>query len=232
MFERRLLSVKILVIAPHADDEVLGCGGTILRMKSEGHEVAWLLVSNVSQVDKQWSENFVNNRKIEIEDVRNYFQISQQNFYDLKYSPSKLDQSPLSEIISKLSQVFMEFEPEQLFVPFSGDAHSDHRITFDACAACMKWFRFPFIKSVLCYETMSETDFNYNPLLSVFRPNFFVNIGPQFDSKIEVFKKYKSETHTFPFPRSIEAIEALAKLRGSQSGYDYAEAFNLILYRQ
>ena len=108
--------------------------------------------------------------------------------------------------------------------------HTDHRLVFDAVASCTKWFRYPSVKRVLAYETLSETDFGLGTSQS-FRPNVFVNIEPYLDDKIRAMDIYASEIGEFPFPRSHEAIQALAILRGAASGFKTAEAFELLRER-
>ena len=108
--------------------------------------------------------------------------------------------------------------------------HTDHRIVFDAVIACTKWFRYPSVKRVLAYETLSETDFSLNTN-GRFYPNYFINISGYLEKKIELMSIYISEIAKFPFPRSYEAIRALATLRGAASGYIAAEAFQLLKER-
>ena len=116
-------------------------------------------------------------------------------------------------------------------MPFAYDVHTDHQIIAKALQATLKWFRYPHIRKVYMYETPSETEFNFveNRL---FRPNVFVNISPYLEDKIEVMKIYAGEMGEFPFPRSEKTIRALAALRGSQSGFESAEAFELVYVRK
>jgi hypothetical protein len=105
-------------------------------------------------------------------------------------------------------------------------------VVFDACMACTKWFRYPFIRRVMSYETLSETDAalpgSGNP---AFQPSVFFNIDDHLAAKLRIMSLYKSECGQYPFPRSPEAITALARLRGTQSGYQAAEAFALLRER-
>ena len=96
--------------------------------------------------------------------------------------------------------------------------------------ACSKWFRYPSVKRVLAYETLSETNFNLNPN-ATFNPNYFIDISEYLERKLEVLAIYRSELGVFPFPRSAEAIRALATYRGSSSGFVAAEAFQLLRER-
>jgi len=108
--------------------------------------------------------------------------------------------------------------------------HTDHRAVFDAAAACTKWFRYPSVKRVLAYETLSETDFGLGTELG-FRPNVFVDISPFLERKLQAMDIYASEIAPFPFPRSQDALRALARVHGTSSGYHAAEAFQLLRER-
>ena len=150
--------------------------------------------------------------------------------FELKFPTTQLDQVPMSDLVAAISNVFKKFEPEEVFVPHPADVHADHRMVFDAVASCTKWFRYLSVKRVLAYETLSETDFGLGTSQS-FRPNVFVNIEPYLDDKIRAMDIYASEIGEFPFPRSHEAIQALAILRGAASGFKAAEAFELLRER-
>jgi LmbE family N-acetylglucosaminyl deacetylase len=219
--------VKTLVVAPHPDDELLGCGGTLLRRKSEGGSLAWLIVTGMS-VETGWEAARVRKRDAEIEAVR--AAVGFDAVYDLRLPPARLDELPAAVIIEKFSATFREFAPEEVLIPHRGDAHTDHRLVFDAAAACTKWFRYPSVRRVLAYETPSETDFGLGEG-TAFAPNYFVDIGRQLDAKIATLRIYESELGEFPFPRSIEAVRALALSRGATAGFQAAEAFMLLRER-
>jgi N-acetylglucosamine malate deacetylase 1 len=126
--------------------------------------------------------------------------------------------------------VFKEFAPDEVLLPHRGDVHSDHRVVFDAAAACTKWFRYPSVRRVLAYETLSETDFALPPQ-DAFVPNYFVDISGHLEAKIAALRIYESELGQPPFPRSVEAVRALATVRGAASGFHAAEAFQLLRER-
>ena len=222
--------MKTLVVAPHPDDELLGCGGTLLRRVAEGGTVAWLLMTAITE-KAGWTVERIQQRSSEIDRVCNGLQITPCHFYALGFPSSELDFIPMSLLVKRISESFSDFQPDEVLLPFPGDVHSDHRVTFEAASACTKWFRYPSVKRVLAYETPSETDFGIDPRGSGFKPNVFVDIGPQLERKIELMKIYSSEIGEFPFPRSEEALRALAQLRGSQAGYEAAEAFSLLVQR-
>ena len=140
---------------------------------------------------------------------------------------TKLDNIPIAKIIEQFSKVFKGFEPEEVLIPHRGDVHTDHRVVFDAASACCKWFRYPSVRRVLAYETISETEFGLSNN-SGFQPNFYMDISDFLERKLELLDIYNSELEEFPFPRSKENIRALATIRGSRAGFKAAEAFALI----
>lgn len=217
--------MKILVISPHPDDETLGCGGTILKHKDIGDKIYWLIIANIS-VKNGWDRDIVEERQKEIETVAEMYGF--EKTFKLDYPTAKLDIIPIQEIIKSVSKVILEIEPEIIYLPNRSDVHTDHQITFKAVYSCTKNFRYPFIKRILMYETLSETEFA--PALSenAFIPNVFVNITNYFEKKLEIFKIYKSEIMKYPLPRSLDSIKALARYRGSQVGVEYAEGFMLM----
>ncbi len=219
--------MKKLVIAPHPDDEVLGCGGYLLKSKSNQDEIGWLIVTGIKEEDG-WSLEKVNSRKEEIGKVRKRFGISHDNVYILNLSATKLDRYPMSELVKLICNVINDFKPEEILLPHPGDIHSDHKVVFEASLSSTKWFRYPFIKRILTYETISETEFGSDPRYLAFKPNIFVDISNFLNEKLDIMRIYESEIGNFPFPRSIDSITYQAKLRGSQSGFKAAEAFFLI----
>lgn len=221
--------MKTLVVAPHPDDELLGCGGTLLRRVAEGGTLAWLLMTAITQ-EAGWTAEQIQQRAAEIDRVREGLRIDPHHLYALGFPTTELDHIQMSVLVKRISQVFSDFKPDEVLLPYPSDVHSDHRITFEAACACTKWFRYPTVKRVLCYETLSETDFILKPE-GIFRPTSYVDIGPYMESKLALMRCYPSELGAHPFPRSETALRALAQLRGAQAGFDYAEAFLLLRER-
>lgn len=216
--------MKTIAVAPHPDDEVLGLGGTLLRRIAEGGAVAWLVVTGIS-ANAGWPKDKVKQRAAEMAQVSRIFNFDE--VYTLDFPTTRLDSVPVGDLVAQISATFKSFEPDEIFVPHPSDVHTDHRIVFDAVASCTKWFRAPFVKRVLAYETLSETEFSLGVAPS-FRPNVFVDIGEYLEEKLRAMDVYQSELGDFPFPRSHEAIRALATLRGATSGFRAAEAFELL----
>lgn len=217
----------VIVISAHPDDEILGAGGTLLKHKKNGDKIYWLITTNIFE-EQGFSKERVFSRQREIEKVSEA--LGAEKVFMLDYPTMSLSTSTLIEMVPKISKVFTEIEPEIVYCLNRSDAHSDHRITFDAVMACTKSFRYPFIKQVLMYECISETEFAPQLPEKVFIPNYFVDISPFLEEKLELMKIYESEVGEHPFPRSLRNIEALATYRGASVGVEYAEAFQLIKY--
>lgn len=221
--------MKILVIAPHADDEVLGCGGLLLRRFAEGHQMGWLLVTSMKP-GASWSPAQVAEREAALQKVCGELGISSSHFYRLNRDPAQLERTPRGDLVMEISTVLERYQPDEVYLPHPGDAHSDHRVVFEASTAAAKWFRKPFIRRLLCYETLSETEAS----LSVepgFHPDVFVDISGQLEKKISLMRNYSGEMGPFPFPRSAKAIQSLAFFRGAQAGFGAAEGFQLLRER-
>lgn len=213
---------KVLVVAPHPDDETLGCGGTLLRHRNEGDEVSWLIITRITQ-NMGFSEERVKSRAEEIEQVAQKYDF--ESVLHAEFDSMALDTYPKKDLVGKVSALINEVKPEVIYLPYRLDTHSDHEVVFDAVVACSKWFRYPFVKVVRAYETLSETEFGLRPEDPGFRPNLFVDISDTIEQKIDIMKLYSGEMAEHPFPRSERSLRALATLRGSACGCEAAEAF-------
>lgn len=218
---------NVIVISAHPDDETLGVGGTILKHITNGDNVFWLIVTNVFE-SQGFSKERVESRQKEIREVEKLLGFSKTFLLD--YPTMTLSSSSLIKMVPEISSVFSEVQPEIVYCLNRSDAHSDHRVIFDAVMACTKSFRYPYIKQILMYECISETEFA--PVLAekAFLPNYFVNITDFLDTKLEIMKIFESELGEHPFPRSLDNIKALAHFRGASVGVKYAEAFQLLKY--
>lgn len=218
---------KVIVISAHPDDETLGAGGTILKHVNDGDQVFWLIVTNVFE-SQGFTKERVESRQKEILDVEKMFGISKTFLLD--YPTMTLSSSSLLKMVPEISSIFTEVEPEVIYCLNRSDAHSDHRVIFDAVMACTKSFRYPFIKKILMYECISETEFAPALAEKAFLPNYFVDITDYISQKLEIMKIFESEISEHPFPRSLENIKALAHFRGASVGVKYAESFQLLKY--
>lgn len=214
-----------IVVAPHADDETLGCGGTILKLIEAGVKVHWLLITNVSE-EYGYSKEFSERREAEI--IQVYERYKFEKLHNLGLKPASLDLLPKGDLIAKVSAIITEVRPDLIFVPYRNDAHSDHEIVYDAVMASAKSFRYPYIKKILAYETLSETDFGFKPEDRGFAPNVFVDIEKYLENKLSILEIFESEIGEFPFPRSRKAIKSLGYIRGIQSNKEAAESFMLL----
>lgn len=218
---------NVIVVSAHPDDEVIGAGGTLLKHRANGDKIHWLIITNVFE-DKGFTSERVTSRAKEIEKVAEMFGMS--SVHQLNYPTMMLSSSSLLTMVPEISAVFNEVKPEIVYCVNRSDAHSDHRVTFDAVMACTKSFRYPFVKQILMYECISETEFGANLAENVFIPNYFVDVSAYFSRKMEITSVYESEIGIHPFPRSTRNIEALATFRGATAGVEYAEAFQLVKY--
>jgi len=212
---------NILIISPHPDDETLGCGGMIFKYREYKRKIYWLIMTEMKK--NQYNLKQINQRKKIISAVYKQYQF--QDIFQLKYPTGMLDKINISEIIDAIKSIISKISANIVYIPFHDDIHTDHKITFNASISATKNFRQKSIKNIYMYETLSET--NYSPIDS-FKPNVFINITDYFQKKIDILNLYQTELKEHPFPRSLKSIEALAVLRGSQSAYKYAEAFQLI----
>lgn len=219
--------MKILVIAPHPDDEGLGCGGALLRLMRErpDAELHWVIVTEMPS-GAYWSEERASARRGEIAIVAERLKV--REVHQLRFPAARLDTVPMADLVAALSAVMTKVEPDTVFIPYRHDVHTDHRYVFDAASACVKSFRYPSVRTVLAYETLSETEFGLDPSVGAFRPNVWVDISQDLEAKIELLGIYAGEMGAFPFPRSREAVEALARVRGATAGVPAAEGFILL----
>lgn len=219
---------EVLVAAPHPDDETLGCAGALLRHKANGDRLHWLTLTGMRQ-DYGFEPAAVRSRDEELRSIAE--RLGFATVHHLGFPPARLDTIAMSEIIERVGSVVRATAANVVYAPYRGDAHTDHAVTFDAVAACAKWFRFPNVRRLLAYETLSETEASLDPTSTAFRPNVFVDISAFLEEKVSLVRIYRSELGEFPFPRSETAIRALAAVRGAAGGFSAAEAFMLLLDR-
>ncbi len=219
------MSETAVVIAPHPDDETLGCGGALLKHAANGDQIHWVIMTTMT-LDTGYSEEEIKQRQGVIEKVTQKYNFT--SCEKLGLPTTQLDCLPMSDMTRDLRKVIDLIQPTVMYLPYPGDVHSDHRVSFNAATSVTKWFRFPSIKRILCYEVLSETDYAINPTQNHFQPTVFINVDDHWQQKVAIAECYRSELKDFPFPRSIEAMTALAKLRGSQAGCHYAEGFMLL----
>ena len=217
--------MKVLVVSPHPDDEVLGAGGTIARLSGRGHDVT------VAIVTRGWEPLFpksqVEQVRVEAGKANDILGVKSLRFMDLPVT--KLSVMPKHELNAKFELLVDQEEPEEVFLPFFGDRHEDHRQVFDACMVALRpTAKRRYVKRILCYETVSETHWSAPYIEVVFSPQVWVDISEQLSVKLDAMRSYKSQLRPEPDARSLEALSSMAKWRGSVVGMAAAECFVLV----
>ncbi|MFH1617159.1 MAG: PIG-L deacetylase family protein [Candidatus Margulisiibacteriota bacterium] len=212
--------MKVLIIAPHPDDEVLGCGGTIAKHAAAGDEVFLCVVTQAYTPD--WAQEFIERRPKEIKASSDILGI--KDVVSLGLPTVKLDTLPQKDLNKAVGEIVKKFKPDIAYIPFKGDLNRDHRLIFESCLVALR--PYSGAKKILAYEIPSETE--WGDPIEHFAPNVFVDISSTFEKKARALNIYSSEIKDFPHPRSLENIEALARVRGSAAGMKMAEAFWLV----
>ncbi len=213
--------MKILVIAPHPDDEVLGCGGTLGRFSHEGHSVVLCIVTKA--YTPEWSAEYIRKKSEEIIKSNKKIGIHQTIFLD--YPAVKLDTIPQKELNDSLYKIVVSQKPDLVFIPHHGDLNLDHRLVHESALVATRPFS-TNVNKILAYETLSETE--WGCMGTPFRPNVYIDISGFIGLKKEAMQLFETEVKKAPHPRSTELISVLARKRGSEIGIEYAEAFMLI----
>jgi LmbE family N-acetylglucosaminyl deacetylase len=213
--------MQILIFAPHPDDEVLGCGGTIAKYTRRGDDVIVCYITAAYPPD--WTEEFLQKRAEEIRRSNEILRISGN--YTLNYPTARLDTIPQKEINDSLSRIVQNVRPDIAFLPHRGDLNKDHRIVHDAGLVALRPLAHRCSK-ILVYETLSETE--WGPGTGTFEPQLYVSISDTVQEKIQAMEAYGSELKEYPHPRSREGILTLSRKRGSEILAEYAESFSVI----
>lgn len=209
--------MKVLIIAPHPDDEVLGCGGVIKKHSNNGDEVCLCIATQAYTPD--WTQEFIDNRKKEIISAGEVLGIKETISLDLP--TVKLDTIPQKRINDLIAETIDKIKPEIIYLPFDGDINKDHKIIFNASMLALRSRFGSLVKKILCYEVLSETEWGDVP----FVPNLYVDITDVLEDKLKAMTCYKSEVKDYPHPRSLESIKILAQKRGVEVRLKTAEAF-------
>jgi len=222
--------MRILIIAAHPDDEVLGCGGTIARLANEGKEVYILILGEgiTSRYDsREDADNeLLKNLQIMSRRVAELLGAKDLFMYDL--ADNRFDTVPLLELIKIIEKLVYKLEPEVIYTHHGGDLNIDHVITHRAVMTASRPVEGCPVKEIYAFEVPSSTEWALGQFQTAFNPNVFIDITATLETKIQAMALYESETQSFPHPRSPEALRALARCRGSCAGYGAAEAFALI----
>lgn len=219
----------VLVIAAHPDDEVLGCGGTIARMASEGREVHVLLMAD-GESARTTSAHKVETKQIEKRGnaAQNASDILGCASVDMLSLPdNRLDRLELLDIVKQIEHFIERFKPVTIFTHHSGDVNIDHCIVHNAVITACRPQPNYVVDEILFFEVPSSTEWRPPTSAAFFTPNFFVDISSTLSTKLNALKTYSDELRQFPHPRSLQAIQVLAQWRGSTVGVNAAESFIL-----
>ena len=215
---------QVLVISPHMDDEVLGCGGAIARYVEEGDRVAVCVVCNRAY-GHTYDLKTIEQEKQSAQRAKQILGYTNLHFFDL---PDERLDGHFTDLLTVLEKCIGEIKPEVVYVCHAGDLHQDHRIVAHASNIALRAARWPSLRQVFAYEVPSGTDQVYPNGASPFFPTVFVDISGQLDRKCAAMAAYERESRPFPNSRSPEMLKALAQVRGAQCGRTAAEAFVLL----
>ena len=218
---------NILIIAPHCDDEVLGCGGIMAKYIKEGKNVYVAIVTNghlgaPELFSKEGTE------KVRGEAKAAHLFLGVKKTFFLDFPAINLEVIPSYKLSLAISKIISGYEIDTIYVPHRGDIHKDHRITYEAALVAGRPINNSTVKRIYAYETLSETEWAAPFGDDVFIPTVFVNIESEIDTKLEAFRFFTTQIKKFPHSRSPEIIQALSNFRGATVGYANAEAFMLV----
>ena len=216
---------KILILSPHADDEILGCGGMISKYSKIGYQIYVVVLTNANiGAPELFSKKLIENIRKEAT-IANRLIGTKKLFFE-NLPALNLYQIPMYKISSLIEKYILKINPETIFIPSKKDIHQDHKIIFNSAKIALRPNKKLDVKKILSYEVLSETEWNENQ--KSFNPNYFIKLKrSEINLKIKAFMKYKSQVKKFPHPRSKEAIFNLSRIRGSQVHFEYAEAFKV-----
>jgi N-acetylglucosamine malate deacetylase 1 len=214
---------RVMVVAPHADDEVLAAGGTMARLADVGSDV---FVAIVTRGYPLFEEAEV--AKIVEEAHAAHALLGVRETFHLGQPSAQLPSVPHSTLNAAIGNLVRRIDPDLLLVPFVGDMHIDHQLVFVSAMVAARPHATRYPGTVLCYETLSETNWNAPYVTPNFVPNVFIDIGATLERKIEAMSLYRSQLRAAPHERSLASVRALATLRGATVHRAAAEAFVLV----
>lgn len=216
--------MRVLVIAPHPDDEIIGVGGTIAKRVNMGNEVYVCVVTKGQE--PMFKKEFIEQGRKECREADVKLGIKETVFLD--FPAVMLETVPRHELNGKIAELVHEINPDEVYIPHRGDMQIDHQIVADAAMVAVRPKGKNYPKRVYAYETLSETGWNIPNTVNEFIPIVYEDITDTIEKKLEAMNVFQSQLASFPAARSIGAIEALAKYRGATVNVKAAEAFSLI----
>ena len=209
--------MRVLIIAPHPDDEIIGVGGTIAKRAKAGDEVYVCIVTKGKS--PLFNSDFIEQGRRECREADAKLGVKETIFLD--FPAVMLETIPRYELNGKVAEVVQNIKPEEVYIPHRGDMQIDHQMVVDAAMVAVRPRGDDYPKRVYAYETLSETGWNIPNVTNEFIPTVY-------DVKMEAMSVFKSQLAPFPAARSVGAIEALAKFRGATVSVEAAEAFSLV----
>ena len=222
--------MKVLTIAAHPDDEVLGCGGLMRELADQGEEVSIAILGEgiTSRYDGQERASAGLLEALHERAHRAAERLGAGRLVMKRLPDNRLDAMPLLEVVKVIEELVRDLDPEVIYTHHGGDLNVDHGIVHRAVLTATRPAPGQRVREIYAFEVPSSTEWGFQSLEPAFRPNTFVDISRTLEVKIDALRCYESEIRPFPHPRSPEAIEAIARRWGSVAGLGAAEAFELI----
>lgn len=219
---------NILVVAPHADDEVLGCGGSIAKHVRLGDKVYVAIMTNAAiGAPELFSSESITAVRAEALESHKRLGVEETLFFD--FPAPQLEQYPQYKIASILNALIKEKNIDTMYIPHKGDLHLDHGVIYNASLVAARPVPGQCVRHIYAYETLSETEWGHPTVEAFFIPRYFNVLNDlDFASKIKAMQCFSSQLKEFPNTRSIKAIEHLSALRGAYVGANTAESFDII----
>lgn len=217
---------SVLIVAAHADDEVLGCGGTIARHIANGDDVSIVFMTNgvAARDNAEKKTNAISNRKIAAQLALRTLGVN--DIHQFNFPDNRMDTIALLDVVQALEGVISLSKPDTIYTHFLNDLNVDHQFTHKAVMTACRPQQGSAVNKILSFEVLSSTEWN-SPSLNAFKPQYIVDISKFWDDKVASLKCYDLEMRKFPHSRSYECVEALAVLRGATNGFNKAEAFHV-----
>lgn len=225
-----LVAERVLVIAAHPDDEVLGCGATMARLVREGNDVRIAIlaegITSRSQTREMADSSEVGELRNHAREAARALGVENVSFHGLP--DNRLDSVPLLDVVKIIEQLVAEFRPDRIYTHHAGDLNIDHTVVSRAVMIATRPMQGCSVKELYQFEVPSSTEWAFQQFEPAFRPNVFMNVTETIALKIKAMSCYETEARAFPHPRSPEALAAIAKRWGSVVGVEAAEAFQLV----
>ena len=222
--------MKVMVIAAHPDDEILGCGATTARLVKEGHEVTFaILGEGITSRHADRAAADVNQLNILRQQAHAAAEkVGVERLVLNQLPDNRLDTVPLLEVVKIVEDLVGQSRPDVIYTHHGGDLNIDHGVVYRAVLTATRPMSGTLVKDIYTFEVASSTDWGFHGIEPSFRPNVFVDVTNTIEAKIAAMECYESEARKFPHPRSPEALRAMAIRWGSVVGCGAAEAFELI----